>query len=85
MKRIETTITMPPGASPISAYTRYYSWADASRRKVAAVYDLGGKQTRIWLSPEKMIMIMDGGCGVITFTFDMLTGKPDSVACNGDA
>jgi len=85
MERIETAITMPAGASPISAYTRYYSWADASRRKVRVVYGLGGKRTRTWLPPEKMIMIMDGGCGVVTFAFDMLTQKPDKVACNGDA
>lgn len=83
MNRIEARIVMPSGAEPISNYTRYYGWADQAHRTIQAVYELGGERTSIWLPSERMMAIEDGGCSIVTFTYDVTTDEVEGLVCNG--
>ena len=85
MKWIEARIILPPGASPMESYTRHYTWEDEGRRTVLAVFNNGGTGGRHWLARDKMMYIADGGCGVITFRFDLASERSKKVHCNGVA
>lgn len=85
MKKIEAKLIMPVGAESIETYRRYYSWTDEQQTSVQAVYEHGGKPARLWLPSNEMPIILDGGCSVVTFTYDLPTDKVKNVACNGEA
>jgi hypothetical protein len=89
MDRIEREVRMPDGAGAVSSYARYYAWRqgkDGTRNVVAVWQNLTGERPgRHWVTERDFPLIMDGGCGVITLSYDVAAQRIDRVACNGDA
>jgi hypothetical protein len=83
MRTIEATVVLPSGSAPLARYRRHYAWAKDKPGFVDAVYERGGRPKRLWLSWGEMPIVMHGGCGVITFTFDAKRRSFESVTCNG--
>jgi len=84
MRTIEQSVNLPKGAAPLSRYRRHYAWSSSGSRAVEAVYTLGGKPDRLWLPADDMPIILDGGCSVITFKFEVDKNAPSNVHCNGN-
>ncbi|WP_426186420.1 hypothetical protein [Rhizorhabdus sp. FW153] len=83
MQHIEQRVTLPPDASPISNYKRYYSWKAKERRKtVRALYVVEGAGGRIWVSDKDIPFVVHGGCAVVWFTFDVKEDHAWAVQCN---
>ena len=90
MERIEREVRLPPGADPLSSYSHSYAWQQRADgvRKVAAFYEsLTGnfRGMRRWTTEREFPMIADGGCGVVTFTYDVATHRFEDMRCNGVA
>ena len=81
-KSIEATVTLPAGASTLTSYRRYYAWVDGKSDTVEAVYDRSGPPSRLWLSHDDLPIILDGGCGVIHFTYDLASRTVHDLRCN---
>jgi len=86
MDRIEATITMPPGASSMSLYGRYYAWEsrDDGVRKVLGTYVRGERPERHWVHQNELPLVLDGGCDIVTLTYDFDADRIERVECNGD-
>jgi hypothetical protein len=82
MASIEASIRLPAGAGDLESYERVYAWAQ-SGRKVSAVYFTGGVPGRRWVEASQLPLIMDGGCGVITLTYDVASSRVEGIGCNG--
>jgi hypothetical protein len=85
MDLIEKTIVLPSGAAPIARYERFYSWDEQSGATVVGEYELSGHAGRKWVAAKDMPITMDGGCGVITFVYNVGLKRFIHVGCNGDA
>ncbi|WP_177204002.1 hypothetical protein [Sphingobium sp. AP50] len=86
MAKIETKIAMPQRAWPLKDYSRYYYWAsDTDHRKVYGVLSMDRKPGRWWVEVDEAPQIMDGGCSVISLTYDVLSDRVVSIFCNGEA
>jgi hypothetical protein len=94
MDRIERDVRLPRGAGPLASYVRSYAWQQRGDgvRKVAAVYVSDGiaQQAKMapgrhWLAPDMLPLIMDGGCAIISLSYDVATQRIEHVTCNGDA
>jgi hypothetical protein len=88
MARIEREVRLPPGAGALATYARYYAWRDGKDgRKVVAVWQnlTGERPGRHWVTERDFPVIMDGGCGVVSLTWDVATARIEQVACNGYA
>ena len=89
MDRIERTVQLPKGASDLATYSRNYAWHDEHGvRTVRAVYDrLTGSRGagRRWVAERDLPMVMDGGCGIVTLSYDLATQRITGMSCNGDA
>jgi hypothetical protein len=90
MDRLEPRgLRMPRGAGPLSSYTRYYAWqarGDGARRVVAVWVNLAGEPPgRHWVTEREFPLIFDGGCSVITLSYDVATRYIEHITCNGDA
>ena len=79
---IERLASLPKGALPIVRYSRHYAWSSRRKGVVEAVYDSEGKPGRIWLPWDEMPIILDGGCSVVTFSFDSATKSFERMRCN---
>jgi hypothetical protein len=89
MDRIERDVRMPQEAGPLAAYHRYYAWrrrADGAR-KVVAVYvgARGGNGERRWVAETALPVIDDGGCDVISLSYDVASQRIEQIGCNGYA
>lgn len=86
MDRIEARISMPPGASPLALYERYYAWEarEDGVRKVFGTYVRGHGSGRHWVNQNELPLVMDGGCGIVTLTYDVDADRVERVECNGD-
>lgn len=86
MDRIEATITMPLGASSISLYGRYYAWEsrDDGVRKVLGTYVRGESSERHWVRQNELPLVLDGGCDIVTLTYDVNSDRIERVECNSD-
>ncbi len=73
-------MTLPPRAAPLRKYRRYYAWQEEDIT-VQAVYELGGKPAQLWLPREEMPIILDGGCSVVSFTFDVRRDTAKDMSC----
>ena len=82
MQAIEASVSLPPGASPLSTYRRHYAWAESQSGLVEAVYVRGGEPDRLWLDRDHLPIVQDGGCGVVTFSYDVASGRAKSLRCN---
>jgi len=89
MDRIEREVRLPEGAGALSSYARYYAWQqrpDGARKVVAVWQNLTGEApVRHWVTEREFPVIMDGGCGVVSLTWDVATQRIESVGCNGYA
>lgn len=82
MRTIEQRVALPEGAAPLSRYRRHYAWSSGDPQAVEAVYTLGGKPDRLWLSADDLPIVLDGGCSVITFKFEVARKAASNVRCN---
>lgn len=87
MARIESMIAMPRGASRLTLYDRYYAWEnrDDGVRKVLGTYVRGPQGRRHWVNENELPLVMDGGCDIVTLTYDLDTDRIERVECNGEA
>ena len=89
MDRIEHDIRLPVSAGAVSSYARYYAWHQEKggvRNVVAVWQNLTGEQPgRHWVTESQLPVIMDGGCGVVSFSYNAATQSIERVACNGYA
>jgi hypothetical protein len=90
MDRIERDVRLPQGASPLAAYSRSYAWQQRGDgvRKVVAVYEnLTGAPTgrRRWVAETDLPLVLDGGCGLISLSYDVASQRIEHVTCNGEA
>ena len=85
MNRIETIVVMPPDAAPLAVYGRYYAWEarDDGVQKVLATYVRREAPGRHWVDQNELPLVMDGGCDIVTLTYDVATDRVDRVECNG--
>ncbi len=73
---------MPSGASALKRYRRYYY---RDNRAIVGTYVLSSKPGREWRTKDKMIMVLDGGCGVVNVVFSIKDNRVTYAACNGVA
>jgi hypothetical protein len=90
MDRIERDIRLPDGAGPLAAYARSYAWQQRGDgvRKVVAVYEnLTGAPAgrRRWVAETDLPLVLDGGCGLISLSYDVAAQRIEHVTCNGEA
>ncbi len=89
MDQIERQVRLPEGAGRLETYASYYAWQprDDGYRKVVAVYQnlTGERPGRHWVAENEFPVIMDGGCGVISLSYDVAAQRIEHVTCNGDA
>lgn len=78
--RIENRIQLPKGAAPINEYRRHYAWSDTGKI-VYAVYSRGGRPDSLWLPLEEMPIYLHGGCNVVSFDFDVVSGCVREMSC----
>lgn len=86
MDRIEATLVMPPGASSLPLYGRYYAWEirDDGVRKVLGTYVRGDRPAeRHWVRQNELPLVLDGGCDIITLTYDVNADRIERLECNG--
>lgn len=88
-EKIERLVELPEGAGPIDSYGRNYATGDDG--KVYAVYtaphgpeDTQAGASRWYENVDELPMIMDGGCSVVTVTYNPET-EYVSASCNGVA
>lgn len=85
---IESRIAMPEGAGPLTTYTRIYGRRGPYETpRQGYVYGLlervsqSPRQAR-W-SEEIRFAIGGGGCNVVTFRYNLATGRVENIRCNG--
>lgn len=85
MDRIEAIVAMPSGAGPLGAYGRYYALEGRSDgvRKVLAVYVREPAPRRHWVRENELPIVMDGGCDIVSLTYDVDADRVERVECNG--
>tara|TARA_B110001454_G_scaffold211806_1_gene227890 strand:- start:313 stop:618 length:306 start_codon:yes stop_codon:yes gene_type:complete len=83
IRNIEARVELPQRASPVSRYRRHYAFKKDDPNIVEAVYERGGRPSSFWLKWDEMPIILDGGCSVVTFIYDLRTQSFKNVACNG--
>ena len=88
-KKIESRLKLPDGAHPLDSYGRNYAYAEDGT--VVAVYaaphwptDAKVGEARWHKSYEALPRIMDGGCSVISVSYNPET-EDLFVGCNGVA
>lgn len=87
MDRIEREVRLPEGTRPLGEYGRYYAWQDREDgvRKVIAVYLHEPNPARHWVAETALPLVLDGGCGIVSLSYDVAAGRIEHVACNGEA
>ncbi|HTU12517.1 MAG TPA: hypothetical protein VMG08_16625 [Allosphingosinicella sp.] len=89
MDRIEREIRLPAGADPLASYERSYAWQERGDgvRKVIGVYltPEGSNRGRRWVTEAELPLILDGGCSLVSLSYDVAAGRIDHVTCNGEA
>jgi hypothetical protein len=86
VQTIERSVVLPPGAEPVRAFARYYAGVNRNgHRIIRGIYVLGEDARIVMTNEEKLPMILDGGCGVVTVEYDVSAGAFLMVSCNGEA
>jgi hypothetical protein len=89
MARIEARVVMPRGADPIAGYDRAYAWdpdAPAASRVIAIYVRVDANWVgRRWVAADALPVVMDGGCSVVTLTYDVASDRVEQIGCNGYA
>ena len=82
-QEIETGITLPDPRFKVADYTRYYRM---DRNKIIGVYIAHGMDETVWVENDDQIpMMLDGGCSVVSFSYDPAKDDFDFIRCNGVA
>lgn len=82
MDQIEANVRMPAGASSLASYRRYYYRDDQA---VIGTYVLSSNPGREWRTKDKMVLLLDGGCGVVNVVFSTNENRVTYTDCNGVA
>lgn len=89
--RIERQIVLPAGAGPLESYTRTYGRLDPDRgpRRDGMIYGVlerigDGPRVARW-SEQPVSVPADGGCAVVTLTYNLARDRIERIACNGEA
>jgi hypothetical protein len=89
--RIERQIVLPSGAGPLESYTRTYGRRDPDQGppRDGMIYGVlerigDGRRVARW-SEEPVTVPADGGCAVVTLTYNLARGRIERIACNGEA
>ncbi len=83
---IERSVVLPHGAEPLENYSRHYaSVGDKAHRVIRGIYLLGDGTGVVVTTAEKLPVLFDGGCSVITVEYDAVSTAFLEVSCNGDA
>lgn len=86
VQTIERSVVLPRGSEPVLAFARYYaSVSQNGHRIIRGIYVLGDNAQVVITTAEKLPMILDGGCGVVTIEYDASTEAFLRVSCNGEA
>lgn len=91
ISHLEGLIAMPRGARSIDAYARYYTGVEeANRRLIRGIFILARAGGRYPPGPHivralEMPRLLDGGCTVVSVTFDIQADRIQTVTCNGSA
>lgn len=87
MDRIEREVRLPDGAGPLAAYGRYYAWQDRDDgiSKVVAVYQREPDGARHWVPETRLPLVMDGGCDIVSLSYDVAAERIEYVSCDGEA
>jgi hypothetical protein len=83
MKIIEANISLPTKAVSLRSYRRHYAFTKDDPNMVTAVYAIGGQPRRLWLLEDEMPIILDGGCKVISFQYNVKSKLFSNISCNG--
>ena len=90
--RLEAKIrALPPTASPLFRYARYYAGVRENGHRViigrALLGDLvDSKLPGVYIVDRgQMPEILDGGCAILSVEFDLSSGAMDGPRCNGVA
>jgi len=78
---LEARVVMPEGARPLSAYLRTYFHQGT---KIVGQYRLG-PPTGVRSVVEAEGAWLDGGCSIVTVSYDPVSKVVEGVACNGVA
>ena len=81
-RSIEASVTLPASAFALTSYRRYYAWVDGKRDTVEAVYDRSGPPKRLWLPHDELPIILDGGCSVVHFNYEVVSRTVHELRCN---
>ena len=82
MDQVEASVRMPPGSDPLTHYRRYYY---RDHRAIIGTYVLSSNPGREWRAKDKMILVLDGGCGVVNVVFSIKDGRVTYTDCNSVA
>lgn len=86
VRALERHFVLPRGAAPLQKYTRYYSTQiEDGRRYLQGYFILGAPDPPGIYLRESHPEIMDGGCGVVTLTYDLERHEFLGAGCNGVA
>lgn len=88
IKKIESNLTLPQNAFPLSAYIRYYAYKKVSKKQyIVAVFVRGESGVgRVEIIDFKNLpIIFDGGCDVIEVRYSLNKKKIISSYCHGYA
>jgi hypothetical protein len=77
----------PTPSGPLKDYARYYAGILKNGHRMIrgelVAFDPGQRGSVHITSEDKFPVIMDGGCGVVNFLYDVQTAKFVSMGCNG--
>jgi hypothetical protein len=83
-KIIEADLTMPAGAAPLDAYTRYYAY-EPSSDSIVAVFLRGGEIGAKVVPRDALPMVLDGGCDVVRLRYSVAERQVIMIGCSGVA
>jgi len=86
LDRIEAQVRLPAGAQDLATYRRYYAVARGPAERparISAVYILHAPSPgRQWAREQDLPDYFGGGCGRISFTYDVRRGRLRNLTCN---
>jgi hypothetical protein len=85
--QLEAHVTLPASARPIAEYARYYSGLVSHGHHFIAAYYVRfpGFGRGRHLNEPAPDEVMDGGCGVIHFVYEVEAAATRGLWCNGEA
>jgi hypothetical protein len=87
VQTIERRVVMPKGARQLKSYTRYYSGKIVDGKKIVfgifeyKIKSHGGIKI---VTSEYLPGILDGGCDVVDFAYQVLENKVTQISCRDD-